>query len=78
MHQGNLPKGHLMTRFTWIFMALACLTFAGCGAADNNATAPAGEPTPEVENALKDAGLEGISAEDYNKGGATSDNESPE
>ncbi|MGZ0166996.1 MAG: hypothetical protein ACKVII_23985 [Planctomycetales bacterium] len=62
-----------MTRFTWIFVALACLTFAGCGAADNNATAPVGEAEPEVEDALKDAGLEGISAEDYNNAGATSD-----
>jgi len=62
-----------MTRFTWIFMALACLTFAGCGAADNNATAPAGEAEPEVEDALQDAGMEGISAEDYNNAGTTPD-----
>lgn len=54
-------------------MALACLAFAGCGAADNNATAPAGEAEPEVENALEDAGMGDISAEDYNQGGPTSD-----
>ena len=64
-----------MTRFTWILMALACLTFAGCGAADNNATAPGATDAAdtEPEKALEDAGLEGISAEDYNQGGPTSD-----
>ena len=71
MHRGNSTKGHLMTRFTWILLALSCLTFAGCGAADNNATAPVGEAEPEVEDALRDAGLEGISAEDYNNAGTT-------
>lgn len=56
-------------------MTLACLTFAGCGAADNNASAPGATDADisEPEQALKDAGMEGISAEDYNKGGPTSD-----
>lgn len=73
MHRGYSPKGHLMTRFTWIFMALACLTFAGCGGADNNATAPVGDAEVEPEEALNDAGMEGISAEEYNQAGTTSD-----
>lgn len=68
---GNSLKGYLMARFTWIFMALIGLTFAGCGPADNNATAPAGDPPVETEEALGEAGMEGISAEDYNNAGAT-------
>jgi hypothetical protein len=61
-----------MTRFLMVFAALSVWTIAGCGGADNNAAATDAAETstePDVDKDMKDAGMEGMSAEDYNKGG---------
>ncbi|MBT4868224.1 MAG: hypothetical protein HON53_24220 [Planctomycetaceae bacterium] len=61
-----------MTRFILVFAALGVWTIAGCGPADNNADATDSSETStetNVEQDMKDAGMEGMSAEEYNKGG---------
>jgi uncharacterized lipoprotein len=67
-----------MTRFVLVLAALFVWTIAGCGGADNNATATdsteAETDSAGAEEDVKDAGLEGMSAEEYNRGGPSSDN----
>jgi hypothetical protein len=59
-----------------VFAALSVWTIAGCGASDNNAAATDASETGtevDVEKDINDAGMEGMSAEDYNKGGPSSE-----
>ena len=63
-----------MTRFAWLVVVLAVFTFAGCGGDDASVTdAPDAETENPVEDNLKEAGMDGISPEDYSSGGKGSD-----
>ena len=64
-----------MIRFAWMLVAIAGLTFAGCGGGDAPVTDAADAETENpVQNDLKEAGMEDISAEDYSSGGKSSNN----
>jgi len=59
-----------MTRISWVLVAFAGFTFAGC----DQATIPAPDQaeikkTTPVEDDLKAAGMEGMSQEEYLQGG---------
>ncbi|MEQ9411593.1 MAG: hypothetical protein RIK87_28020 [Fuerstiella sp.] len=60
-----------MFRFSWLLVAFACLTFAGCGgpgSVEAPDEAEVKDKTP-IEADLEAAGMEGISEAEYLSGG---------
>ncbi len=60
-----------MTRISWVFVAFACFTFAGCGQKIIEAPRDEAEvmTTTPIEEDLKASGMEGMTHEQYLQGG---------
>ena len=59
-----------MTRFAWVFVVFACVTFSGCGTGSIEAPDQAEvKTTTPIEDDLKKSSQEGMTDDEYLQGG---------